>query len=455
MTSVLRPPPRAAGAGIAPAVLAAIALVALLLGFTAGRQPAMAVAAAVAVACVVLTLSDLSIGLALFTVVMFFPLLGVAKAAGLLLALSWLATIVSSRARPSLATSRPLFAVALTLFVVWAALSLVWAQRPDLAADALITLILSFALFPIAFAAVREPRHLRRVWAAFVAGALLTATIGLFAPGTAFPDEEGRLAGAAGVGPNQLGGYLMVAAILAVTMACDRRVPALGRVACAGAAALCVPLQLLTGSRGALLGLAVALIAAPLVVRRGRRAGVAALAAMTVLAGAAFFLTAAPATVVERVTHVDSSGSGRTDIWRMGWRMVEAQPLTGVGAGNFSVSTVDYLLRPGATQRSVYIVDQPKVAHNIYLEILAEFGVPGLTLFGLIVATSLLSAFAAARAFQSQGDHERELLARGLLLALIAVLVAAFFSSEVFSKQLWLLLALAIALRSSTPLRAP
>jgi O-antigen ligase len=454
VTSVLRSPPRVAGAGVAAAVLAGFALFALLLGFTAGRQPAMAIAAAVAVACVVLTLSDLSIGLALFTVVIFFPLLGVAKAAGLLLALSWLAAIVLARARPGLATSRPLFAMTLTLFVVWAALSLTWAKRPDLATDALLTLILSCALFPIAFAAVREPRHLRRVWAAFLAGALLTATIGLIAPSTAFPGEEGRLAGA-GVGPNQLGGYLMVAAILAVTLACDRRIPPLARAAGAGAAALCLPLQLLTGSRGALLGLGVALIAAPLIARRGQRAGVAALVGLTVLAGTAFFLTVAPASIVERVTHVDSSGSGRTDIWRMGWRMVEAQPFTGVGAGNFSVSTVDYLLRPGATQRSVYIVDQPKVAHNVYLEVLAEFGIPGLALFGLLVATCLLSAITAVHAFGLRGDHERELLGRGLVLALIAVLVAAFFSSEVFSKQLWLLLALAIALRSSAPLRAP
>jgi hypothetical protein len=34
------------------------------------------------------------------------------------------------------------------------------------------------------------------------------------------------------------------------------------------------------------------------------------------------------------------------------------------------------------------------------------------------------------------------------LLALIAMLVAAFFSSELFSKQLWILLALAVAMRS-------
>jgi O-antigen ligase len=119
-----------------------------------------------------------------------------------------------------------------------------------------------------------------------------------------------------------------------------------------------------------------------------------------------------------------------------------------VGAGNFSSSTIDYLLRPGATQRAIYIVDEPKVAHNIYLEVIAEFGAPGLVLFAAIVAGGLLACAAAARAAVRRRERETELLARGLLLALVAMLVAAFFSSELFNKPLWMLLALAVALRS-------
>jgi O-antigen ligase len=448
---LLRAPPRAgiAHAG-APVRLVVIGLAALaaLLGFVAGPQPAMAIAAAFAVAWVALTFSDLSIGVALFTVVMFFPELGLAKLAGLLITLSWVATIVARRARPSLAKSRPLFVGALGLFAGWAALGLMWARRTDLATEAVSTLMLSFLLFPIVFAAVREPRHVRRVWVAFVAGALLTGTMGFLFPGGTIPDDEGRLAGAAGVGPNQLGGYLAVAAILAVTLACDRRGNPLGRMACAGAAALCLPLQLMTGSRGALLALGVALIVAPFLVGRGRRAGAAALAALAVLSGTAFFMTVAPSSIVEHVTRVDTSGSGRTDIWRMGWRMVQAHPITGVGPGNFSTSTIDYLLRPGATQRAIYIVDEPKVAHNIYLEVLAELGILGFALFGAIVATGVVSAREAIRASGRRGDRETELLSRGLLLAMIAMLLAAFFSSELFSKQLWMLLALAVAVRS-------
>src|SRR3954466_2500760 len=145
-------PPRSAAID-APArvFLVGIALLAALLGLLAGRQPAMAIAAALALVWVALTLSELSIGVALFTVVMFFPEAGMAKAAGLLLALSWLATVVARRARPSLVTRRPVLAGALTLFIAWAALGLLWAKRPDLADEAVTTLILSCTLFPIVF----------------------------------------------------------------------------------------------------------------------------------------------------------------------------------------------------------------------------------------------------------------------------------------------------------------
>ena len=52
----------------------------------------------------------------------------------------------------------------------------------------------------------------------------------------------------------------------------------------------------------------------------------------------------------ERVTDL-SGGTGRTDLWTVGWRMVQDRPLLGVGVGNFQNASIHYLLRPGAIQR--------------------------------------------------------------------------------------------------------
>jgi O-antigen ligase len=126
--------------------------------------------------------------------------------------------------------------------------------------------------------------------------------------------------------------------------------------------------------------------------------------------------------------------------------MVQAHPVTGVGVGNFKTSSVHYLLKPGAIKRDEFIVDTPKVAHNTYLQVLAELGIPGLVLFMFIIVFSLSSGWRAARIFDRRGDLRMELLARGILVALVGLLAADVFISEEFSKQLWLLLGLCPAL---------
>jgi O-antigen ligase len=163
----------------------------------------------------------------------------------------------------------------------------------------------------------------------------------------------------------------------------------------------------------------------------------------------------APEHAVERITHPEAGGgSGRKDLWTVGWRMVNAHPLTGVGAGNFRVVSVGYLLRPGPTQRDIYIVTEPKVPHNIYLNVLAELGAVGFALFLIVLVSSLRSLVRAARTFARQGDTTMEMLTRGLLIALFGFLTCEFFSSALYSKQLWLLLALGPALHALADRRA-
>ena len=55
-------------------------------------------------------------------------------------------------------------------------------------------------------------------------------------------------------------------------------------------------------------------------------------------------------------------------------------------------------------------MDEPHVAHNIYLGFLAELGIVGLGLFLVIVGGSLRTAALAARGFARSGDRELELV---------------------------------------------
>ena len=129
--------------------------------------------------------------------------------------------------------------------------------------------------------------------------------------------------------------------------------------------------------------------------------------------------------------------------------MVTANPVIGVGSGNYTIAEPHYLLTaPGLIQADQFIIDTPYVAHNIYLHVLAEMGVIGLVLFLGVLGLSIASVVRAVRIAERRDDQVLEVLGRALVMALAGILAADFFVSEQYSKQLWLLLALGPALLS-------
>jgi O-antigen ligase len=427
-------------------------LMALAVGLLAGMDPRLAVAATLGVAFVALVLADLTVGVCLFTFLAFLDLvpevggsvLSFIKAAGALLALSWLAAATSrpdfSREFPA---AHPVAFFGLVAFVGWSGASVLWAESGAEAQTATMRFALSAILFLIVFGAVRRREHARWLVMAFVAGAFVSAAFGLVSSSGVNADAGGRLTGTIG-DPNELAAILVAGLVLALALALTSPESPLLRLASMGVAGLCLLGILLSLSRGGLVALFAALLVGLVVAGRWRGMVGAAAVAIALSSFTYFAFYASPA-ATERITRT-GGGTGREDIWTVGWRMVEANPVRGVGSGNFPVSSVHYLLEPGTILRDEFIVDTPKVAHNTYLGILAELGVVGLALFGLLVAFSLTSGLRAARAFERSGDREMELLARALVIALAGLLAACFFISEPFSKQLWLLLALGPAL---------
>ena len=425
--------------------------IAAAVGALAGVDPRLGVAAAMAFAFVIIVMADLAVGLCLFALLAFLNIIPEAgsvlsfdKIAGGLLALSWMTTVVNRKeARKAFITAHPVFFAMLVFFLSWATLSLLWAEDPATGVASVSRYILNAFLFLIVFTAVRERKHVIWLLSAFVIASTLSAAYGLIAPPT--PGEEDRLAGTIGE-PNQLAAVLVAGFVISLALAVVVKRHSLARVGLVIAAALCLVCNFLTLSRAGLIALFVAMLVLPFVAGRWRAAATV-FAAVTVLSLVGFFALVATPDQRARVTEVNG-GSGRSDIWTVGWRMVEAHPISGIGVGQFQTSAVHYLLAPGTIKRSDLIVDKPKVAHNIYLHVFAELGIVGLLGLLAILGFSLRCALRAAHIFERRKDFGLEVISRAVFVGLIGILTADFFASEQFSKQLWLLLGLAPALLS-------
>lgn len=436
----------------APAMTWVVLLGALCVavGLAAGTSPKYAVAGTLGLGFVVAVFADLTVGMTLFVVLSFLDLISAGgaavsfmKVAGLLLFLSWLLSNATGAHRTIVTAVERHSAMigSIIAFLGWNVVSSVWAESSSDALTTVTRYTLVMLLIPIMFSAIRERRDVYTMLAAFLVGAVFSSVSGILHPPSAGAAATGRLTGGLG-DPNYEASVLVAAIVLSVGLisvvkSSPRRLLAAlgGGIAFIGLAA--------TLSRSGLISFASVLVAGVIFGGRWRRS-----AARLVVAGVAavvgYFAILASGSAVSRVTSSDTSG--RNDIWTVGWRMFEAHPLRGVGAGNFPVSSVHYLQRPGLVTAANYIVDTPKVAHNIYLEQLSTLGVPGLVLMLGIFVAGIAAALKAARIFERIGDRDLELLARCTILALVAFLSADFFISNLVSKQLWLVFALCPAL---------
>jgi O-antigen ligase len=426
--------------------IAAGLLLAACCGMAAGYSPLIGVGIALATVVALLMFRDLAVGLAVFTIASFGSVLSGghvasgAKAIGFLLIVAWVATLARGPRGQALALLREqrwlvIFAVAL---LAWSILSAAWAASSSTALTGASRWAMDLILLPIVYTAVRRTRDVRWVMAAFLVGAILAV---LYGAASGNNDDGSRLAGALG-DPNETAAVMVAAAALAVALgAAERRSRRLRWASFATALAALVGLAA-TASRGGLIALGLTFVAAVLMAGRWRRhAAIAAGVGAVLIVG--WFVLLAPAS---SRSHLSNLQTGRTTLWTVAGRTIEANPILGVGNDNFSVASSRYLIRPGVTTAADQIVTTPKVAHSIYLEIWADLGVVGLLLFaGLVVITLRAGVLAAAR-FRADGRRAEEILARGVVVAIVAMLAADIFLSDLYSKQLFLLLALAPAM---------
>ncbi len=430
-----------------------MALAAAVLGVLAGYDPRIALVVAVCGAFFLIAFEDLAMGLAIFAFVgfvevvpLFGSVLNLTKLAGALLALSWFAVLATRRdASLDFLGVHPYVATAIGLFLGWATLSMVWAEDPYATLGSVGRYALNLVLFLIVFTAVRSERDLGRILVGFMIGAGFAVGYAFVAPSA---EDPGRLATNA-QDPNELASVLIPGLALAVAVIALYRRRPLIRLLALLTVISCAAGIWLTSSRGGLIALAIALVFA--IAISGRWRPLVAIAATALVAASyVYFAGFASDQVRERITEPARGQArlqeGRTTIYQVAWRAFEANPVLGVGSANFEVSSKHYLDEPGALARTDEIIDRPKVAHNSYLEVMAELGVVGLLLFATIVLFAVSSALMAARTFSRADNRRMQAVALCIAVAMVGILAAGFFLSGQYSKQLWLLLGLGPAL---------
>jgi O-antigen ligase len=198
-----------------------------------------------------------------------------------------------------------------------------------------------------------------------------------------------------------------------------------------GCLALALPADILAASRGGFLGLCLACLY--LVWHSRRRTRNLVLISLALIP----LLLEMPNSPLRRLLHPQTSvvsDQAHLDAWTAGLRMIEAHPLTGIGLGNFKPLMPFYRDKNSQTD---------SVAHNTFLEVAAEMGLPTLLIFLGILYWSYRALGKARQRAEREHLPLLESAALGLQAALAGFCVGACFMSAEQVKLLWLTVALA------------
>jgi putative inorganic carbon (HCO3(-)) transporter len=207
------------------------------------------------------------------------------------------------------------------------------------------------------------------------------------------------------------------------------------RLFCAGCLLMTVLAVTLGASRGGFLGLVAAFL---FVVWHSR----ARLRNLVVAGGLVLPLSLLlPISPLGRLLHPSAGDQGaedyRTVVWQAGLRMMAAHPIAGVGLGNFKPQVRGYEL--GDTNVT-------SIAHNAYVEIGAEMGLPALFVFlGILFSSHRTLGRVRVHAFRAQQPFVWQ-TALGLQAGLLGSAVAIFFVSGQYQKLLWLVIFLSVCM---------
>jgi len=200
--------------------------------------------------------------------------------------------------------------------------------------------------------------------------------------------------------PIDLATYLMV--VIPIVLASLPPASLRGKALRGGLALLVLGCLVRTESIGAWLGLLVGLGVLAVLAPRMRKP--------LVVYGLGFLLVGGFWSQVES-RGIERSGIGMHDrvfMWQAAWHMITARPLLGHGLNTFMANYLTYWV--GGEQ-------QPRYAHNCFLQVAAETGVLGLAAFTGLLGAMGLAWWRALKVLRETKDHH-------LLVSLVPALVA-------------------------------
>lgn len=262
--------------------------------------------------------------------------------------------------------------------------------------------------------------------------------------------------------PNILAGVLAAGLPLALALVLGRRTKDERRMFVIGPSSFVLRLSsfvvmlvvlILTKSRGAWLGAAAGLtIVSVYHWPRLRRPALAALA-LVALAG----LLMGPAQVAQSLASLAAAPvlggwNGRLELWSRAIDAIADYPLTGIGMGTFDrviPLRYPYVVLAGAELAIPH-------AHNLFLQVAVDLGLPGLIAFVALLGIVLTSALRAARNWAAERDLA--LQAVGLAAGLVAVLVHGLLDAATWGSKpaifIWGIMGLIMAHRAVNLQRA-
>lgn len=335
--------------------------------------------------------------------------------------------------------------VAIALLLTYAGVTLasvLVADDTDLAQDAWMKLVRAMAIGAIAYLLVARRGGLHWTsWGAVLGAGVVSVGALLGGPpplsGLDAVDLNGRLVGPLGDG-NFFAQHLLVG--LALAVGCLRRERLASRVLTASVVVALTFLAILaTESRGAIVALAVVVVAALSGLRPRARLAVAVLVvvvAALVLPGTTLGerLGRAPGSVASALDQgvaEDTAVAGRLSENIAAVQMAADDPFLGVGFGTYQREYLEHARSIALDARL-----EERDSHNLHLEVLAETGVLGALVWVAIVLTVGRELLATARADHVPADERR--LANGWWLAFLAFLVTALFLHDNHPELQWL-----------------